>query len=334
MNMQTYISTFTTGFEDIIEEELVSRLPNAKVIKVYKGLVHYTFAGNYNLIKKVFFLNNTFSVLSIFKGKNLTYDYMVKNVGKQKNRFLINKGTFRVRFSRENQFSKVDKNIINNAEKKVVESSNLRVDRVNPSTEVWYILRSEDIGFYCQLLYKRIITEKELHKGELRPEFAYLMCCYAKLTKESVVCDPFCGYGSIPKQIARCCKVKKIIASDIDESKIAYVKEGNFASKFNVDVKVADAVNLKHIDDASIDAIITDPPWGYYEQITNIVNFYISSLAELKRITKKEGVLVILSARKDEFIEACSHNDLKISKQINTLVNGKKAAVFVVCNAD
>lgn len=43
--------------------------------------------------------------------------------------------------------------------------------------------------------------QKKLNKGELRPEFSHLMCCCAKIGYDDIVCDPFCGFGSIPKQL-------------------------------------------------------------------------------------------------------------------------------------
>lgn len=55
-----------------------------------------------------------------------------------------------------------------------------------------------NIGFFGKLLRKRKITEKTLHKGELRPEFALLMCAFAGIKQNEILCDPFAGYGSIP----------------------------------------------------------------------------------------------------------------------------------------
>lgn len=39
--MAEYISTFTTGFSDVIPEVIIKLLPGAKVLKVYDGLVNY-----------------------------------------------------------------------------------------------------------------------------------------------------------------------------------------------------------------------------------------------------------------------------------------------------
>lgn len=43
--MAEYISTFTTGFSDLIPEALNNLLPGTKVLKVYDGLVNYLYNG-------------------------------------------------------------------------------------------------------------------------------------------------------------------------------------------------------------------------------------------------------------------------------------------------
>ena len=51
---------------------------------------------------------------------------------------------------------------------------------------------------------------------------------------------------------------------------------------------------------------------------------------ELCRVSKKNGKLVILSARKDEFELVLSKQKYIISEKIDTLINGKKASIYVI----
>ena len=330
LKMADYISSFTTGFDEIIEQYLPIDLPGSKVISIYDGLVYFKYSGDYNHIKRIVYLNNTFGVIKAFKGEHLTFDMMISVVAKAKYKYFIKSGSYRIRFSQENKFVKVDKRNILIAEKKISQLTNLKVDRLNPSTEIWYMIRSEGVGFYAQLLFKRKATEKKLNKGELRPEFSHLMCCCAKIGYDDIVCDPFCGFGSIPKQLFDNFKCKKIYASDVDGEKIEQLKRGRFKNQDSISLVVEDARHLKHICDNSVDAVITDPPWGFFENIDNICSFYSEMLDELLRITKKRGKIVLLTARKDEIIHVCDIKNVAISRQINTLVNGKKAAVFII----
>lgn len=330
--MTEYISTYITGLGNVVKNRLITDLPGAKVIRVFDGLIYYKYDGNFNDLKRIIYLNNTFCVMKVYKGNQLDFKVMVNKCIKGRQQFLINKGTFRVRFSRENQFVKVDRNVTQNAEKSIQGNSCLRLDRVNPTTEIWYIIRSEGMGFFCQLLFKRKVTEKKLNKGELRPEFSNLMCSCITLNKDMIICDPFCGYGAISKQLITRFNVKKVYASDLDKEKVDLIKKSKWSENKKIKVFHANAMKLKEIADSTVDAVITDPPWGYYEQIDDMKDFYKEMLKELNRIVKENGKIVILTARKEEFESSCIDLGISISKKYDTLVNGKKASVYVFSN--
>lgn len=69
--MAEYISTFTTGFSDVIPEVIIKLLPGAKVLKVYDGLVNYYYNGKEGEIEKVLVFNNTFLVIRKYQGKTV-----------------------------------------------------------------------------------------------------------------------------------------------------------------------------------------------------------------------------------------------------------------------
>lgn len=326
--MAEYISTFTTGFSDLIPEALYKLLPGSRILKVYDGLVSYCYDGKEENIERVLVFNNTFLVIRKYQGCDCKLNSMAKNVISIK-RLPSSKKTFRVRYSVNNQFVSIDKSYTRRIEENICRLTKARIDRVSPQTEYWFIKRSENIGFFCRLLNKRKHTEKNLNKGELRPELAYLICMLGELSKDSVVLDPFVGYGSIPKQIKRYFPCKKIIASDLSSSCIGELKS-IFGKSNKVQFAARDALDMRDIISSSIDVIITDPPWGYYEDIDDIEQFYKKMLKEFCRVLKDKGNIVILSARKSEFEAASVNQNLKICKKIDTLVNGKKASVYLL----
>ena len=326
--MTEYISTFTTGFSDVIPEALAKLLPGVKVLKVYDGLVNYLYDGKEENVQRVLVFNNSFLAIQKFQGRNCEMNSMVKSIISLK-RLPVSRKTFRIRYSVNNQFVGMNKTYTRQIEEKICRLTNARIDRVSPQIEYWFIKRSENIGFFCRLLNKRKITEKNLNKGELRPEFAYLMCMLGKLNKSSIVLDAFAGYGAIPKQVKKSFRFSKLYVSDLNPE---CVKKLNsyFENKKNVDVRLRDALNMKDIESNAIDVIITDPPWGYYEQIDDIEQFYVDMLFEFNRVLKTSGKLIILSARKNEFEAAVSKQKFSVEKRYDTLVNGKKASVYVV----
>ncbi|MDR2687014.1 MAG: methyltransferase [Oscillospiraceae bacterium] len=330
--MAEYISTFPTGFGEIVAQALPSLLPGARVLCVYDGLIRYAYPRGPKEINSVPCFNNSYCVLRSFQGKSLSFHRMVKEIELCKLRYPAPEGTFRIRFSQSNRFVKVEKQISLRAENAVAKASRLTLDRLNPATELWYVIRDEGFGFYGQLLRKRAATEKDLHPGELRPEFAWLLCLCGNPTKQSVILDPFAGYGAIPAQIARRFPSERLVVSDNDPGKARALKK---ALPANVQVSCEDALNLAGIADNSTGLIVTDPPWGYYERIGDIALFYQAMLKEFWRVLKPDGRAVILSARKDELTRAVEETGIfMIEMTIHTLVNGKKAGVYVLAKIE
>lgn len=327
--MAEFISSFITGFQHVVEKNLPQILAGVKILHVFDGLIHYQYAGDSHNLDKIIYFNNTFFVLKTMKGKGLNFPSLVGAVSSEKKYYLINKGTFRVRFQNENQFVKVDKNISKKAEETVLHNSKLHLDRLSPTTEIWYSIRREEFAFCGQLISKREFTEKNLNKGELRPEIAYLICCYADLNQDDVVAEPFCGYGSIPVQLIKKFRFQKLFASDIDKEKISInMQKKQLKDNPQIDLSVNDAFVLPQIIDRSVDVVITDPPWGYFEQIDDIGEFYKKMFTSFKRILKENGRMIILSARKDEIEKAALEMNVQILSSLHTLVNGKKASLY------
>ncbi len=332
--MAEFISTFITGFQDVVKIDLEKRFANIKILNLYDGLVHYKYDGDSRQLEKIIYFNNTFFVLKTMKGKGLNFPSLAGAVCSGKNYFLVNKGSFRVRFQNENQFAKVDKSLTRRAEEYVLRNSKLQLDRLSPTNEIWFSIRREGFAFCGELISKREFTEKNLNKGELRPEIAYLMCCFAELPSQAAVADPFCGFGSIPIRLQKNFNCSKIYASDIDKDKIELVQKKFTAGDEPVEVRQTDAFELEHIPDNSLDAIVTDPPWGLWENIPDIEAFYNKMFESFCRILKPAGTMTILSARTAELEAAAKNQGLAIKKSLHTLVNGKKASLYFITYKD
>lgn len=328
--MAEFISTFITGFQDVVAKNLAENLSGCKILGIFDGLVHYSYSGDSRNLGKIVYLSNTFFVLKTVRGKGAGIPALVAAVASEKKYYLINKGTFRVRFMQENQFVRVDKSLARRAEETVLANSRLRIDRVSPDTEIWYSVRREGFAFCGQLIFRREFTEKNLSKGELRPEIASLLCCFADINADDVIYDPFCGFGSIPVQIAKGFRFKRLLASDIDSAKVELVSSKKpLAANACAEIFVQDALCMERVDSKSVDAIITDPPWGFYEDIGDMNVFYGRMFASFARILKSGGKAVILSARTQELEKSAASEGFVIERSLRTLVNGKKASVYL-----
>lgn len=326
--MNEYISTFTTGFGEVIRHALPMSLKGVSVISMYDGLVHYRYSGNPSNITAISYFNNSYYVISKYQGKTLNFPAMARSLEKKTLQLLYGKGSFRIRFSRENHFEKVDNQVVTGTERFICRNSGMRVDRVNPQNEFWFIIRSENVGFFGQLLRKRQFTEKNLEKGELRPEFAFLMAVYAEVSPTDTVCDPFAGHGAIPVQLVKHFGIQNMVINDLDCGCHDLLKRIPVFSDKRIRITNEDALILKSVPSASIDVIVTDPPWGYYEEIEDIQSFYEKMFKSFRRVLKAGGKAIVLSARKNELINAARNEQVTIVNQLDTLVNGKKTALF------
>ena len=329
--MAEFVSSFITGFQELVQQDLAARFPKIKILNLLDGLVHYRYDGDSRELEKIIYFNNTFFVLKTMKGKGLNFNSLLGAVTSSKNYFLVNKGSFRIRFVQENQFAKVDKSLTRRAEDYVLANSKLQLDRLSPTNEVWFSIRREGFAFCGELISKREFTEKNLNKGELRPEIAYFICCFADVQPEDTVLEPFCGYGSIPLQLAKKFRFKKLFISDIEKERVELTKSRKQISQAQqglIACSAADALNLSHIADKSISLVITDPPWGYYEDIGDIKDFYTKMFKSFARVLADDGRMIILSARKEELEQTADAAGFKIIKSLHTLVNGKKAGLY------
>ncbi|MDR1688699.1 MAG: methyltransferase [Clostridiales bacterium] len=326
-----YICTFISGFSDIVSKQIKQKLKGVKIIRLFDGLIHFLYAGSPFDISRLVFLNNTFFVISKFTSKNLTFKSMALQVSKINFRIMDTKAeSFRVRFSKENKFEKVPERVSDIAEYSVKKNSSLKIDRINPSTEFWFIIRREGIGFFAQLLKKRGATEKSLRKGELRPELAHLLCGAAEIKPHYTVLDPFAGYGSIPNQILQNFKFKKMYINDIDKNLADKLRKSPLGENALTEITNVNADNMAHIPSNSVDIIITDPPWGIFENIADISKFYAGFLKEFKRVLKNGATAILLTGSPLEALDAAKTAALTTINRRDILVNGKKASVIVL----
>lgn len=88
---------------------------------------------------------------------------------------------------------------------------------------------------------------------------------------------------------------------------------------------------MKAFENDFISKIITDPPWGLYKDIKNITAFYALMMKEFVRVLKSGGIIVLLTARKNEFEKVLSkHKNLDLLEKYDILVSGKKSAIYKI----
>lgn len=336
-----YLATFISGTQCIIEKILRERLNNLKINCIMDGAVDFETDITYDSLN-FFCFNNIFLVLDHIQSDDhstainlLICDILFK---KRIDIALLKHGskikTFRIVASRENQLIPVDSSLKEKLEKFIHIHSGLSVKKDTSDTEFWLYSRNEGHCYFLRRLSKHTSYDKMLHKGELHPELAYMMCKLSNPKFSDVVLDPFCGYGSIPTQRSKRFPFTRIYAFDIKEEAVIATrnKYGNRLPR-GLTVKKLDIAHInRELDPESIDTIITDPPWGIYEEFKiSIVEFYNNFMTSFSSLLKIGGYLVILTAKKDEFNQLLyGFPEFKLIDIYHILVSGKKSAIYVI----
>jgi len=356
MLSRKYLATFAPGFEVAVGDLLGRTLPDCGNPVLSSGMALFSHSADIEAVSSLAFFNNVFLILREWNTAASPFHDLVKSsagksdLGSYKEPLValadnagpgVNSGigSFRVRFSKENQFTSVDKNLMDFSEQFISRVTGLRADRMEPGIEFWYIIRREGRSFFAARLTKKASIEKYLAKGELRPEIAQLLAGMARIGDgDRVLCDPFAGYGAIPEQLSILRTDAIIHASDIDPNLTAELSR-RFALKKNVSVHTGDALRLEWLEDASVDLVVTDPPWGFwdddaYKGERSIERLYEGMLKGFDRVLSSHGRAFVLTGAKREFAEAVENSAAfaqsagKEHFRTDILVNGKKSAVF------
>ncbi|MCL2860543.1 MAG: methyltransferase [Oscillospiraceae bacterium] len=336
-----YVSTFISGLSDVIKKLLISNLSDVEIIELFDGMVIYK-TQYYQDVTRLKFLNNSFLLLgqmktnnnnefnvdlnNLVKKLNIDYSAIKLHIEKSKNK------NFKILSIDKNQPVSINFRLIENLENSISKNLNVKLNKKNPDLEFCFLRRSEGVMvFMVKITYNRL-TEKDINKGELRPELAYILASLAELNKNKIVIDPFCGHGSIPRQIVKNFKYNMCFASDTDVALIERLKNEYKKNNKKLFIKVRDALALEGFENDFIDVIITDPPWNMFESKNNdFLFFYKAMLVEFNRILKNDGRMIILMGNVNVFEKALYETkffDIKI--QYNILVNGKKANIYML----
>ncbi len=331
-----YVGTFGSGFQTVIKDILTSS--NIKIDNIYDGFV--IFESNNLDLKNIHCFNNIYLLLDSIKIKTNNIDnnisLLIKNLRLDfniLNNILSNikHHSFKIKALDKNNPVKINYNNIIPLENIIKKNTSMKIEN-NPDIDFIFMQRSEGyLYFLMKLTYNRK-TEKDLKQGSLRPEICYLLSKMANIEESDIILDPFCGYGSIPREIVKHFKYNMIFASDIDEDKITFLKKEYKNNNKKLFIKVVDSLKLDKYDDNFIDVIITDPPWNIYnESNDNYEEFYSKMLKEFNRVLKDTGRIVLLMGNINDFENALNKTNLfKIDNKLSVLINGKKANVYLL----
>ena len=337
--MNHFFGTFISGTGEIVRAMLEQRLKDGSILSLLDGAVEFETAVPYSDLN-LFCFNNLFQVIhrgTLHEDESLD-GYLKKLLAEEKTWGELKKSspkiqTFRLVTSRQNQLTAVDPSLREKLEKMLGKKTGLRVNRSKPDTEFWVLSRSEGAIYFLQRLSKHMAYDKLLDPGELHPELAYMMCWLTSPKYTDVVLDPFCGYGAIPLQRSKRFPFEKLYAFDIADKPLARTREKLPRKNPRIVVDRRDALTLeKVLPPESVDAVITDPPWGVFQEVgMELGEFYRRMLLQFEAVLKPGGKLVLLTAAGEALSAAMEAvPGFSLRQEYHILVSGKKSGLYLL----
>lgn len=229
--------------------------------------------------------------------------------------------SFRVMFSEANRLAGVEVQYREAFERAIRVKNN----RATPDTELMILRRSDG----CGLLLMRLSKPVHAKKGELSPAVASCMAYLAKPEAGGAFIDPFAGSGAMGVARMALGKSKRIFLSDIDAATVTKLRK---RIPGRAEIERLDAMKLsERFEPGEFTEIVTDPPWGIYKPLNAApAQFCREMLENFRYALSPYGSCVVLTAMKAEFADAVSRSELELTERFDILVNGKKAAIFVL----
>lgn len=316
-----FYSSFIVGFEELVKN-IISKENNISLFKILNGAI-ITKSSSYNNLKNFSFLNNHFFIIKYLEETDISN--FINKLDKLQLKKSDIKKSFRIIISDQNNLISVDNNILSKLENKIEKETGNYVNRIKPDIEYWILKRSEGIIFFMERINKHKSFDKQLKKGELREDLCYFLNYLSNPSKDDIFLDCFCGSGAIIKERIKINKYNMIFGVDIIKEYIQELKK-LYKGRNNIIFKNINFFENK-FENNFITKIVTDPPWGNYENIKDLQSFYQNFIDIANKILKPKGILILLTACKEEMNNI--NINLKLMEKYDILVSGKKASVYV-----
>ncbi len=322
--MRLFYSTCPAGLEEPASRFARERIPGFSLKAKYSGALVYAcrderpecaaFIITYLQIARVDKCSNATHAAKLF----LSDRRALADVGRAMYDYGLT--SFRVMFSEANALAAVDK-FYREAFEKAVRAPN---DRRAPDTELLVLRRSDGMG----LLLLRLTRPVRADKGELSRQVASSLAFLAGAGSARTFIDPFAGGGSIVAEAGRLSKKLRVTVCDISPKKAELLRKRLKGAS----VDCCDAFTLVNkYPPESFDSIACDPPWGLWAPTGYSNEAFCSKLVGLtEHLLAPHGKCVVLTAMKKEFESAAEGSGLNVTERFDILVNGKKAAAFVL----
>lgn len=341
-----YMVITTRGFEDIIEQDLNTKLSDLQIIeKSYRKIIFF-YEGSINnileirsvedaflFIAKLDSIGHTRSDLPDLIKKISVLDFSIAKESLQKIRpepisqFSISSSSVGKR-----NYSYIE--VKDGLSKILAPKLGLTYENeLHQQFDIRVFLEHESAYIAIRLgrtpLHRRPYKTSTT-KATLRADIAYCMALLADISHKDTVLDPMCGSGTILIE-SSVFEPKSIIGGDINQEavKISQSNISSYDQTLGIELHTWDTTELP-ISDNSVNKIICNLPFGKQIEVEDIDQFYQEVFQEFIRVTKSNGKIVILTSyiKTIELIRTCP--EIHIKQTFETNLNGEVAQLIVL----
>jgi 23S rRNA G2445 N2-methylase RlmL len=210
--------------------------------------------------------------------------------------------------------------------------SRLRRVAEEADAELWLSLIGDDALVAVRLSTERMRGPRQEIRSlpaSLKPSVARAMVRLSEPRADDVVLDPMCGAGTLLVERALAGPYAELLGGDRDPAAVMRARANVRAAGLSAPIKEWNARELP-LDDASVDAVLTNPPFGKQVELPGEPGtFYRDLVAELSRVLKPRGRLVLVSGQFDAFQAAAKASGLKTRRRLGVVLRGERATLFV-----
>jgi Putative RNA methylase family UPF0020 len=230
---------------------------------------------------------------------------------------LPQRGTLRLRVHDDGQFTQTSGPPASHLERALASWSGLDVSRRGAVLEVWLLRRTDEP--YSVLATKLSEGRRPPERGVLRPEICAALARVEPIRGAQSVIDPFAGSGAIGDACleagAKWVWLNDMAGTQRDRDRVRWTHR--------------DIRDLA-VPRASVDAIVTDPPWGHFSSVRAGTEALYADLGRAAaQWLQPHGAIVALSGAPEPAVQALlACGGLALERAYPVLVNGRKALVI------
>lgn len=329
-----YLIQFPAGTGDLILDAIFPYVGNFTIHYRDDSAIILDSQAAENKVASIPFAKNSFSVIASTPRRGI--DKGVTQLGRlaASSKFppgSLRNSKFRTMIQIDGGLSAIDRNIKAGLERSISLRTGQRVEPRGMCQEYWVIGRT-DLSelLLCAKLPKQKRAPKS--KGAISYELSSMLVAASRPSAQDAFLDPFAGSGSFV--LARIENgARQIWYSDINLQEFERDFPRELYSDRRVNFLDDDALVLDSVPDGQIDVIVTDPPWGEYDDMEMpYAEFARAMTRSFNRVLDKtQGRFVVLTSRKTaRTVESeFTKGGFSINSTHEVLVNGHPATVLI-----